>query len=98
MKVQWAKRKNEKVKPEDYEEPRKGWVPEDPKLRFEHEGSAYMPKFELPKPKGRPVVLSPGSRYSAKWKTIREWQNHRFSLTVHIFQPPERQGYPGYQV
>jgi len=46
-----------RVKPEDYEEPRQGWVPEDPNLRFEHEGSAYMPKFELPKPKGRPVVL-----------------------------------------
>ena len=50
----------QRVKPEDYEEPRKGWVPEDPKLRFEWEGSANMPKLELPweKPKtGRPVVL-----------------------------------------
>ena len=49
-----------RVKPEDYEEPRKGWVPEDPKLRFEWEGPANMPKLELPweKPKtGRPVVL-----------------------------------------
>lgn len=47
-----------RVKTEDYEEPRKGWVPEDPKLRFEHEGSAHMPKFEFEKPKkGRPVVL-----------------------------------------
>ena len=49
-----------RVKPEDYEEPRKGWVPEDPKLRFEWEGDGYMPKhkFELPKTRsGRPVVL-----------------------------------------
>ena len=49
-----------RVKPEDYEEPRKGWVPEDPKLRFEGEGSAHMPKldFEFPKTRsGRPVVL-----------------------------------------
>ena len=36
-----------KVKSEDYEEPKKGWVPEDPKLRFEHEGPAYMPKLDL---------------------------------------------------
>ena len=34
-----------RVKSEDYEEPRKGWVPEDPKLRFEWEGSANMPKI-----------------------------------------------------
>ena len=48
----WAR-----VKTDDYEEPRKGWVPEDPKLRFEWEGEANMPKFEIEKPKGRPVVL-----------------------------------------
>ena len=48
----WAR-----VKTADYEEPRKGWVPEDPKLRFEWEGEANMPKFEIEKPKGRPVVL-----------------------------------------
>ena len=49
-----------RVKPEDYEEPRKGWVPEDSKLRFEWEGQANMPRldFELPKTRsGRPVVL-----------------------------------------
>ena len=48
-----------RVKPEDYEEPRKGWVPEDPKLRFEWEGPAYMPKiFDLSGVRsGRPVVL-----------------------------------------
>jgi len=49
-----------RVRPEDYEEPRKGWVPEDPKLRFEWEGQAHMPRldFELPKTRsGRPVVL-----------------------------------------
>ena len=46
-----------RVKPEDYEEPRKGWVPEDPKLRFEDEGSAYMPPIKAIKTKGRPVVL-----------------------------------------
>ena len=34
-----------KVKSTDYEEPKKGWVPEDPKLRFEWEGPAYMPKL-----------------------------------------------------
>ena len=48
-----------RVKPEDYEEPRKDWVPEDPKLRFEWEGPAYMPKiFDLSGPRsGRPVIL-----------------------------------------
>ena len=48
-----------RVKPEDYEEPRKDWVPEDPKLRFEWEGPAYMPKvFDLSGTRsGRPVVL-----------------------------------------
>jgi hypothetical protein len=34
-----------RVKSEDYEEPKKGWVPEDPKLRFEDEGPAHMPKI-----------------------------------------------------
>ena len=48
-----------RVKPEDYEEPRKGWVPEDPKLRFEWEGPAHMPKiFDLSNVRsGRPVIL-----------------------------------------
>ena len=48
-----------RVKPEDYEEPRKGWVPEDPKLRFEWEGPAHMPKiFDFTGLRsGRPVVL-----------------------------------------
>ena len=48
-----------RVRPEDYEEPRKGWVPEDPKLRFEWEGPAYMPKIlDLSRTRsGRPVVL-----------------------------------------
>ena len=50
-----------RVKPEDYEEPRKGWVPEDPNYRFEWEGPAFMPKFktyedDMPKT-ARPVVL-----------------------------------------
>ena len=51
-----------RVKAEDYEEPRKGWVPEDSKYRFEWEGPAYMPKMktyedERPPKRGRPVVL-----------------------------------------
>ena len=50
-----------RVKPEDYEEPRKGWVPEDPKLRFEWEGPAFMPKFKTYEDdmlkRGRPVIL-----------------------------------------
>ena len=48
-----------RVPTEEYEEPRKGWVPEDPKLRFEWEGPAYMPKiFDLSGVRsGRPVVL-----------------------------------------
>ena len=33
----------ERVQPEDYEEPRKGYVPEDPKLRVEGEGKAHLP-------------------------------------------------------
>ena len=48
-----------RVKPEDYEEPRKDWVPEDPKLRFEWEGPAHMPKIlDLSGTRsGRPVIL-----------------------------------------
>ena len=50
-----------RVDSKDYEEPRKGWVPEDPKYRFEWEGPAHMPKFktyedDMPK-RGRPVIL-----------------------------------------
>lgn len=55
-----------RVKPEDYEEPRKGWVPEDPKLRFEDEGSAYMPPIKTIKTKGRPVVL----RAKDGWESV----------------------------
>jgi hypothetical protein len=40
-----------KVKTEDYEEPRKGWVPKDETLRFEWEGPPSMPKTQLNKPK-----------------------------------------------
>ena len=58
----WAR-----VKQEDYEEPRTGWVPEDTKLRFEWEGEAHMPKFEIEPPKkGRKVVL--------RAKDQKEWQ------------------------
>ena len=50
-----------RVRPEDYEEPRKGWVPEDPNYRFEWEGPAFMPKFKTYEDDmlktGRPVVL-----------------------------------------
>ena len=38
----WAR-----VRVEDYEKPKKGWVPEDPNLRFEWEGEAYMPNFDI---------------------------------------------------
>ena len=56
-----------RVKPEDYEEPRKGWIPEDPKLRFEDEGSAYMPPAnKVTKTKGRPVVL----RAKDGWESV----------------------------
>jgi hypothetical protein len=48
----------DRVKSEDYEEPRKGWIPEDPNLRFEEEGSAFMPEWDYESPKkGRRVVL-----------------------------------------
>ena len=53
-----------RVKSEDYEEPRKGWVPEDPSLRFDWEGSANMPKLEIEGPKGRPVVLRARSEWN----------------------------------
>lgn len=58
----WAR-----VKQDDYEEPRTGWVPEDTKLRFEWEGEAHMPRFEIEPPKkGRKVVL--------RAKDQKEWQ------------------------
>ena len=57
-----------RVKPEDYEEPRKGWVPEESKLRFEWEGPAKMPNYENEKTKkGRPVIL--------RAKNSKEWQD-----------------------
>jgi hypothetical protein len=37
-----------RVKSEDYEEPKKGYVPKDPKLRFEWEGEAHLPTHLLP--------------------------------------------------
>ena len=39
----------ERVQPEDYEEPRKGYVPEDPKLRIEGEGEPFLPEIMIPK-------------------------------------------------
>jgi len=38
-----------RVQPEDYEKPRKGYVPEDPKLRIEGEGEAFLPEIMIPK-------------------------------------------------
>ena len=38
-----------RVQPEDYEEPRKGYVPEDQKLRIEGEGEAFLPEIMIPK-------------------------------------------------
>ena len=38
-----------RVKPIDYEEPRKGYVPEDPNLRIEGEGEAFLPEIMIPK-------------------------------------------------
>jgi len=32
-----------KVKSSEYEEPKKGYIPKDPKFRFEWEGEAYLP-------------------------------------------------------
>jgi len=55
-----------RVKSEDYEEPRKGWVPEDEKLRFEWEGPANMPDFEIPPPKGDSIAM--------RAKDLKEWQ------------------------
>jgi len=38
----------ERVKSEDFEDPKKGYVPEDPKLRIEGEGEPYLPTHLLP--------------------------------------------------
>ena len=38
-----------RVQPEDYEEPRKGYVPEDPTLRIEGEGEPFLPEVMIPK-------------------------------------------------
>ena len=45
-----------RVKPEDYEEPRKGWVPQDESLRFEWEGPPNMPKTQYNGPKYHPDI------------------------------------------
>jgi len=55
-----------RVKPEDYENPRKGWVPLNENYRFEWEGEANMPDFEIDTPKGDRIAL--------KAKDIKEWQ------------------------
>jgi len=55
-----------RVKPKDYENPRKGWVPLNEKYRFEWEGKANMPDFEIETPKGDKIAL--------KAKDIKEWQ------------------------
>ena len=55
-----------RVKPEDYENPRKGWVPINEKYRFEWEGEANMPNFEIDTPKGDRIAL--------KAKDIKRWQ------------------------
>jgi len=45
----------DRVETDDYEDPPKGWIPEDDKLRFDWEPD---PKDKrLPPPKGRPVIL-----------------------------------------
>src|SRR5210317_1768156 len=55
-----------RVKSEDYENPRKGWVPLNEKYRFECEGEANMPDFEIETPKGDKIAL--------KAKDIKGWQ------------------------
>jgi len=55
-----------RVKPEDYENPRKGWVPLNENYRFEWEGEANMPDFEIETPRGDKIAL--------KAKDIKEWQ------------------------
>ena len=55
-----------RVKSKDYENPRKGWVPLDEKYRFEWEGEANMPDFEIETPKGDKIAM--------KAKNIKEWQ------------------------
>jgi len=55
-----------RVKPEDYENPRKGWVPLNENYRFEWEGEANMPDFEIETPRGDTIAL--------KAKNIKEWQ------------------------
>ena len=52
-----------RIKSEEYEDPHTDWVPSEPTLRFEWETDPNMPK-ELPKPKGRPVVV----KARDKWK------------------------------
>jgi len=55
----------DRVNPDDYEEPRKGWIPEEPNLRFEDEGSSFMPEWDFEKPKkGRKVVLKAKDKWS----------------------------------
>src|SRR5210317_17755 len=55
-----------RVKPEDYENPRKGWVPINENYRFEWEREASMPDFEIDTPKGDKIAL--------KAKDIKGWQ------------------------
>ena len=38
-----------RVQPEDYEEPRNGYGPEDPNLRIEGEGEPFLPEVMIPK-------------------------------------------------
>ena len=55
-----------RVKSEDYEEPHKGWVPQDPNYRFDWEPDPNDKR--LPPPKGKKVIVASKD----KWQDIFE--------------------------
>mgnify|MGYP001501497448 CR=1 FL=1 len=58
-----------RVRPEDYEEPKKGWVPEDPKYRLWSENKLDSTKLS---PKARKVVLRAKSKINEVLKILND--------------------------
>jgi len=68
-----------KVKPSDYDDPPKDWIPNDDKLRFEWELDPKAPK-QLPTSKGKKVVV----KAKEKWDDYIEELNNSVNDDYNI--------------
>ena len=60
-----------KVKPSDYDDPPKDWIPSDDKLRFEWELDPKTEK-QLPKPKGKKVIVAAKDKWDDMMEELNE--------------------------